>query len=70
MMKFGKKKRKAKMNNSYHMFKLVGVDGHGFEYLEMRINADADLDTMLQTFECYLKAAGYSISGSLEIIDE
>jgi hypothetical protein len=52
------------------MFKLVGVDGHGFEYLEMRINADADLDTMLQTFECYLKAAGYSISGSLEIIDE
>jgi hypothetical protein len=54
----------------YHTFKLTGEDNQGFEYLEMRINADANIDTMIRTFECYLKAAGFNFKGNIELLEE
>ena len=60
----------AMTEENCHTFKLTSVDANGFEYLEMRVNSDADIDTMLRTFECYLKAAGFSFEGHIEVIDD
>tara|TARA_R110002020_G_scaffold93177_2_gene224915 strand:+ start:505 stop:693 length:189 start_codon:yes stop_codon:yes gene_type:complete len=54
----------------YHTFRLTGQDSQGFEYLEMRVNADASIDTMLRTFECYLKAAGFNFEGQVELTED
>ena len=60
----------AREQEHHHTFKLTGEDSQGFEYLEMRVNANADLDTMLRTFERYLKATGYNLEGHVEVTDE
>ena len=54
----------------HHTFKLTGEDSQGFEYLEMRVNANANIDTMIRTFECYLKAAGFTFKGQIELIED
>jgi len=54
----------------HHTFKLTGEDNQGFEYLEMRVNANANIDTMIRTFECYLKAAGFNFKGSIELLED
>jgi hypothetical protein len=60
----------AREQEHHHTFKLTGEDSQGFEYLEMRVNADASIDTMLRTFECYLKAAGFNFEGQIELTED
>jgi hypothetical protein len=54
----------------HHTFKLTGEDSQGFEYLEMRVNANANIDTMIRTFECYLKASGFNFKGQIELVED
>ena len=54
----------------YHTWTYTTEKGAGLQEVEFRVDEETTLDGMLECFQSYLRATGFSFDGDIDVFDE